>query len=176
MMQVKIEIRKETETDFSEVYEINTMAFGQDNEARLVGLLRHSSAFIPGLSLVAAIDYKVIGHILFTKINIQNDEGNIYHSLALAPIAVLPQYQKRQVGSQLISYGLIKAKELGHKSVIVLGHEHYYPKFGFVAAEKWKIKAPFDVPVNVFMGIELVKDGLNGVTGTVQYPKEFQMV
>ena len=68
------------------------------------------------------------------------------------------------------------AKELGFKSIIVLGHEHYYPKFGFEPAEKWNIKAPFEVPSNVFMAIELVPDGLKNITGIVNYAKEFETV
>jgi predicted N-acetyltransferase YhbS len=65
---------------------------------------------------------------------------------------------------------------LGYQSVIVLGHEDYYPKFGFEPAEKWNIKAPFDVPSNVFMAIELVKGSLENISGTVIYPKEFETV
>lgn len=169
-------IRKESASDHPKVYELNKIAFGQDNEAKLVDLLRNSDSFIPELSLVVALGNKIVGHILFTKIRIKSDDDKEFDSLALAPMAVKPEFQKQGIGAKLIQTGLLKAKELGHKSVIVLGHEHYYPKFGFVPAKKWKIKAPFDVPENVFMGIELVADGLKNVTGTVQYPKEFELV
>ena len=91
-------------------------------------------------------------------------------------MAVRPEFQKSGIGGQLIQQGLKVAEELGFKSVIVLGHEHYYPKFGFEPADKWNIKAPFDVPSNVFMAIELVKDGLKNISGTVIYPKEFETV
>lgn len=57
--------------------------------------------------------------------------------------------------------------------MIVLGHEHYYPRFGFVPASRWHIKAPFEVPDNVFMAIELAEGSLAGVEGTVVYAKEF---
>ncbi len=90
-------------------------------------------------------------------------------------MAVRHDLQKMGIGGKLIRYGLKKAKELGHKTVIVLGHEKYYPKFGFIPTEKWKIKAPFDVPANVFMGIELEENGLAGITGTVHYAKEFEI-
>ena len=176
MINKKIEIRKEIESDYADVYELNKAAFGQESESKLVELLRKSNAFIPELSLVAVINNKIVGHILFTKIIIKDDSGNEFESLALAPMAVKPELQKKGIGGKLIRYGLNKARELGYKSVIVLGHEHYYPKFGFVPAEKWKIKAPFDVPKNVFMGIELVENGLTGVTGTVHYPEEFEMI
>lgn len=91
-------------------------------------------------------------------------------------MAVRPELQKIGIGRQLIRHGLKTAKELEFKSVIVLGHEHYYPKFGFEPAEKWDIKAPFDVPSNAFMAIELAKDGLKNISGTVIYPKEFDFV
>jgi len=167
-------IRSEKTADFPAIQALNKVAFGQENEARLVNLLRQSDTFIPALSLVAMMDDIIVGHILFTKIKIKDEQENVFESLALAPMAVQPALQKQGIGEQLIRYGLKKAKALGYQSVIVLGHEHYYPKFGFVPAEKWQIKAPFDVPSNVFMALELVKDGLKGISGTVEYPKEFE--
>jgi predicted N-acetyltransferase YhbS len=71
---------------------------------------------------------------------------------------------------------LQSAWQLGFKSVIVLGHEHYYPKFSFLPAENLNIKAPFNVHSNVFMAIELMKGGLENVSGIVEYPKEFLTV
>lgn len=173
---MEIEIRQETEADFAEISELNQSAFNQETEARLVELLRNSNAFIPTLSLVARMDNKLVGHILFTKIKIKDDKGQVFESLALAPMAVAPALQKQGIGGQLVRFGLHKAKETGYKSVIVVGHEHYYPKFGFLPAVKWNIHAPFELPENVFMAIELVEGGLKDVTGTVEYPKEFELV
>jgi putative acetyltransferase len=169
------EIREEHKQDHEAVYTVNELAFKHANEARLVDALRKSAAFIPALSLVAVADQTICGHLLFTKILIKNDSAT-YESLALAPVAVLPEYQQKGVGSALIRAGLQKAKELAYDSVIVLGHEHYYPKFGFEPAEKWQIKAPFDVPSNVFMALELKPGALEKVSGTVEYAKEFESV
>ena len=170
-------IRRETKDDFREVFEVNHIAFGQDNEAKLVDALRNNvTAFVPELSIVATNNNKIVGHILFTKIKIKDDKGNLNESLGLAPMAVRPEFQKSGIGRQLMRKGFEVAKELGFKSVIVFGHEHYYPKFGFQPADKWNIKAPFDVPSNVFMAIELVTDGLKNISGAVVYPKEFETV
>ncbi len=170
---MEVKIRQENKEDIKEVYEINSVAFGQEDEAKLVDLLRDSDTFVPELSLVALIDEKIVGHILFTKIKIVDQRQNEFGSLALAPLAVIPELQKKGIGGKLIRAGLDKAKELYFKSVIVLGHKHYYPKFGFVPTSKWNIKSPFDVSTEAFMAIELIEDGLKDVCGTVKYPKEF---
>ena len=176
-MKEQVSLRQETQTDYSYVFEINCIAFGRKSEANLVAALRNNpTVFVPELSIVATENDKIVGHILLTKLGIRDKKGNLHKSLGLAPMAVLPEYQKRGIGTQLIKQGLSVAKKLGFKSVIVLGHEHYYPKFGFEPAKKWNIKAPFEVPSNVFMAIELVVDGLKDVSGTVVYPEEFESV
>lgn len=93
--------------------------------------------------------------------------------MALAPLSVHQNYQGKGIGKQLVTCGLKKAKDLGYKSVIVLGHENYYSKFGFLPAINWNIQSPFNVPNNVFKAIELVPDGLKNVSGIVTYPKIF---
>lgn len=168
-----IVIREENNKDFNEVYEVIKLAFmnaehTDHNEHNLVNKLRGSEAFVKELSLVAEDNDKIVGHIILTKIKIGNSE-----SLALAPLAVLPSYQKNGIGSKLIIESHKRAKELGYSSVIVLGHSEYYPRFGYEPASKWEIKAPFEVPDENFMAIELVKDGLEDVSGIVNYAKEF---
>ncbi len=176
-MTEQISLRKEQKADYHQVYELNTAAFGQEDEAKLVDALRKNvTAFVPELSIVATINDSIVGHILFTKITIESENGQRYASLSLAPMAAEPGLQKRGIGGMLIRGGFEAAKKLGFESVIVLGHEHYYPKFGFEPAEKWNIKAPFDVPSNAFMAIELVPGGLSSVSGTVKYPEEFGSV
>jgi putative acetyltransferase len=170
---MNVVIRQETDSDFAAVIDVNRQAFGRDDEARLVERLRKSRTFIQELSLVADLNRQIVGHILFTKIVIRSGDGNEYPSLALAPMAVLPRCQKQGIGGKLVQHGLKRAIELGHRSVIVLGHEQYYPAFGFEPASRWNISCPYDVPDNVFMAMELSEDGLKGVTGTVKYPDDF---
>lgn len=174
---MKVYIRQENKDDFSEVYEVNKLAFGRGNEARLVELLRKTTAFIPELSLAAVLDNKIAGYILFTKIQIVSGSKGITESLALAPMAVRPEFQNNGIGGQLIKHGLEKAKELQYKSVIVSGHKNYYPKFGFEPAMKWNIKSSFNISgKGNFMGIELIADALKNANGLVKYPEAFEMV
>lgn len=172
-----LNIRKETTVDHKAVFSLITKAFSalehsDHKEQFLVERLRNSTAFIPELSLVAEINNRIVGYILLTKISIKNDSGE-WPSLALAPVAVDPDFQGRGVGAKLISAAHGIATELGHKSVILLGHAEYYPKFGYVPTVNFGISLPFEVPAENCMGVELVPKGLEGVTGTVEYAPEF---
>lgn len=172
-----IKIRQEKEKDYKLSETVVERAFKNDEytdhrEHFLVAKLRKSDVFVPELSLVAELDGEIVGHIMLTKLLIENEE-NKYNSLALAPVSVLPEHQNKGIGIELISESLKIAKEIGFKSVIVLGHDKYYPRFGFKPASVWGIKAPFEVPDGVFMALELEVKGLEGVTGTVVYSKEF---
>jgi predicted N-acetyltransferase YhbS len=170
---MNIVIRQEQEKDIDAVYQVvktafATMELADGDEQDLVNRLRKSAAFIPELSLVAEYEGKIIGHILFTKMKIGD-----HPSLALAPVAVLPEYQKQGAGGELIREGHRIAKELGYRSVIVVGHPDYYPRFGYHLASQWKITAPFEVPDEAFMALELVEGGLTGVSGMIAYAPEF---
>lgn len=165
-------IRKEKNTDFEEVYKIIKTAFetaehSDGNEQDLVVSLRESKSFISELSLVAECDGKIVGHISFTKVHIGDKE-----ELALAPLSVLPKYQRQGIGRALINEGHKIAKELGFKYSIVLGDENYYPRLGYIPANKYGIKAPFDVPSANFMAFK-VCDNVNSIKGVVKYADEF---
>ncbi len=166
-------IRPETEKDYAKITQVNDLAFGQKNEGLLVEKLRQTENYIPKLSLVAELNKEVIGHILFYPVTVHSC-GSTYSTLSLGPMAVIPAYQRKGVGRQLVFEGLEAAKALGHESVIVIGHPDYYPRFGFRLASKWDIQSPFEVPVEVFLALELVEGALRGKRGTVEYPKEFE--
>ncbi|MCQ6532932.1 GNAT family N-acetyltransferase [Bacillus mycoides] len=171
-----VTIRQEQKNDYSKTEEVVKQAFSNEEfsdkkEHELVSRIRKYDAFIPELSLVA-VDEGIVGHILLSKITIEQD-GTSVESLALAPVSVAPSHQKKGIGGKLIKAALEKAEELGYGSVAVLGHPEYYPKFGFKKASDWNIKAPFEVPDEVFMVIELGENALQGVEGIVQYSSAF---
>lgn len=174
---MKLNIRKENPEDFEMVFNLIKEAFKDEQmsdhrEQLLVERLRKSTAFVPELSMVAEIDDTIVGHILLSKVKIKNKNSE-FDSLALAPVSVHPDYQRKGIRGMLIKAAHQRAKELRHKSIILLGHKEYYPRFGYIQADKFDIDLPFEVPKENCMAIELVENGLKGTTGIVQYPKEF---
>lgn len=171
-------IRKEEIKDYDDVFKLIENAFKDEEfsdhqEQFLVERLRKSESFIPELSLVAEIDNQIVGYILLTKIKIINVNFEETISLALAPVAVLKKYQGKGIGGKLIVKAHKIAKDLNFNSVILLGHENYYPKFGYEMSNKYGIKLPFDVPDENCMLIELTENALKNINGIVEYPKEF---
>ena len=169
-------IRQETEKDYKLTESVVEEAFkdaeyADHDEHLLVQRLRQGKAFIPELSIVAEIENEIVGHILFTRMLISGSDE--FESLSLAPLSVLPEYQRQGIGSELMRKGLTIAKGLGFESVIVVGHKDYYPKFGFEKASKWGIKSNFEVPDEAFMAIELKKNSLSGKSGVIKFAEEF---
>lgn len=107
-------LRQETKSDYKATEEVILKAFANldisdKDEHILVQKLRISISFIPELSLLAVVDNLIVGHILFTRATILGME--IYETLALAPLSVLPEYQNKGIGTKLIQAGLQKQKQ-----------------------------------------------------------------
>jgi putative acetyltransferase len=169
---MEVAIRSENEKDYNVIREVNNIAFQGNIEGALIDKLRALPKFIHELSLAAEIDSKIIGHILFYPIIIKDDDKE-YTTLALAPMSVLPEYQKEGIGSKLILEGFKKALELGFESILVLGHPKYYTKFGFIKAEEFNIIPPYDDWKSAFFVKELKENALKGIKGKAVYPKEY---
>jgi putative acetyltransferase len=166
-----ISVRIEQSGDADGVRETNELAFGESLEARLVDALRGCDGY---LSLVATLDNRVVGHILFTPVTI---EPPVDRPIAgLAPMAVRPDHQRSGIGSQLIRAGLEECRRIGYSAVVVLGHPEYYPKFGFVPAHTFGLTCEFPSPPEAFMAVELVSGSLPRRPGLVKYRREFATV
>lgn len=164
-----IEIRREAEADYPEVFQVNLLAFGGDAESRLIEKLRAR----PHISLVAVDNGRVIGHIFFGGIFIESPDGSVSDTTGLAPMAVLPEYQNQGIGSMLVRAGLDACREEGHAAVFVLGHANYYPRFGFEVAAEKGFTCQFEVPDEHFMVLELTENALAGKRRKITYPAEF---
>jgi putative acetyltransferase len=165
-------IREELPGDIAAIHRINTAAFDTETEANLVDALREQKAVV--VSLVAEEQGELVGHILFSPVTLSPDSS--IKVAGLAPMAVLPARQNRGIGSALVREGIARCRQLGHEAIVVLGHPHYYPRFGFVPSVKYGIRSEYDVPEEVFMVLELKPEALKDVTGVVRFHPAFAMV
>ncbi len=166
-----IEIREETNGARDEVRMVNDQAFGQPDEGRIIDKIRESCKEV--ISLVAVSNNKVVGHIFFSPVTIEFKDRTIT-GMGLGPMAVLPDFQNQGIGTLLVREGIRRIKETACPFIIVLGHEDYYPRFGFERASKYGLEPQWEgVPDNAFMVMILNGSGMNAVEGVVKYRDEF---
>jgi putative acetyltransferase len=166
-----LSIRSETPEDREAIYHINEAAFGQKKEPELVEKLRNRDALI--ISLVAVSDGQTVGNITFSAVTVKSESSD-FQAISLSTMAVLPEYQRRGIGSQLVKAGLEECRLIGQEIVVVVGHPEYYPRFGFVQARTKGLDCEFKVPDEAWMLCELRDGALAVRRGTVFYQPEFR--
>ena len=130
-MKDKVLVRSETSADVSAIAEVTaaafkTLAISGHTEQFIIAALRAAKALT--VSLVAEVDGRVVGHIAFSPVTISDGSPNWY---GLGPVSVLPECQRRGIGSTLIQEGIARLKDLGARGCCLVGHPDYYRKFGF---------------------------------------------
>lgn len=165
-MNIRCEIRSDDEA----IAEVNRLAFSGETEVKIIEAIRESEFYIPELALIAEINNLVVGHIILSYIHLIGDDT--LQVLALAPLAVHPQFQKQGIGSELVKEALAKAENKQEALVIVLGHPNFYRRFGFEPSVNYGIASPFPVPQEVFM-VKPLKNYQNNYRGKVVYPPAF---
>lgn len=154
MNELHVRIRGEKPGDESVIRDLTERAFegsefGHNGEAGLVEKLRSQNAAT--ISLVAEVSDQIVGHILFSPATIDLKD-HCSKGLGLAPVSVLPEFQRRGIGAKLVERGLEVAAPSDCEFVIVLGHPEYYPKFGFATASASNVGCEFEgVPDEAFM-------------------------
>lgn len=166
---MKITIRRESPTDFASVRNLHREAFKSEVEGMLVDELRECDKRC--ISLIAEDGGLVVGHVLFSSVTIRTDAKSI-RVQSLAPMAVLPVWQRKGIGSQLVQAGLDECRRQGETIVLVLGHPDFYPRFGFSATLAAPLESPFGSGP-AWMALELVPGALSEIVGRVQYPPPF---
>ncbi len=166
---MNLTIRPERDDDLAAIRRVNQLAFGGEAEADLVDALRVGG--YADVSLVADVDGRVVGHILFSRITVTTEAGTV-PALSLAPMAVLPDRQRQGIGKELVRAGLTVCREKGHDLVLVLGHPNYYPSFGFSPKLAREIESPFGGG-EAWMGLRLNATVSEPIRGTVVFSPPF---
>ncbi len=170
MNDASVQVRRERAGDEAAIAHVNEAAFGQVDEARIVDAVRRAGH--SAISLVAVDDAAIVGHILFTPVVLEPPEA-APAIMGLGPMAVLPERQRRGVGSRLVESGLRECARAGCQAVVVIGHPGFYPRFGFRPARAYGLRSEYTVPDEVFMVAELVPGALSSHGGLVRYVPEF---
>jgi putative acetyltransferase len=177
MKPAPVLIRPEIPGDHPLIADLVTTAFktvaeSSGTEAGLVERLRQRPEHVPEYALVATAGNDLVGYVLLAPITLTTARET-HRVLILAPVAVLPAWQRRGIGSQLIDAVLDLARARQERAVIVVGHADYYPRFGFRRASTWGLTVAFPVPDENFMAMPLQAGGLDDCAGQVIFPPEF---
>lgn len=179
-MKTNFTIRQEESKDFFTVENLVREAFwnvyqpGCD-EHFIVNQYRDNPDFIKELSLVLELDNKIIGYIMFSKAQIDCDNGTKLDVVTFGPLAIHPDFQRKGFGKILVDYSLEKAKDLGYTCVFICGNGEFYGKCGFVPATTKGIRYADDPEGEAlyFLCKELKENFLKDVYGIYHDPKGY---
>jgi putative acetyltransferase len=171
-------IRPERPVDEADIQALNEAAFGGLVEAGLVERLRASDAFIPELSMVAVDDAdRIVGHVMISWVDLVDDEaGTTRRVLSLAPLAVLPEFQRRGIGAALTEAGIAVAESRGEPLMVLVGHPWYYPRFGFEPARQYGLEPPVPIRREEVWMVRRLSAWNDSIRGRIVYPAAFDGV
>jgi len=167
---MNIIIRPEEKRDYDEVEKLTREAFwdiykpGCD-EHLLAHKLRKTTAFIPELDFVAEFNGRIVGNIMYSKAKVIDENASGHEVITFGPVSVLPEMQKRSIGSKLIEHTKRLAAKLGYRGIFIYGNPAYYHRFGFQNAERFGISTSEGSNFDEFMALELYPGALEGISG-----------
>ncbi len=166
-MEGRVRIVEASETDHADVLLVESLAFAEEDVASLVRDLLADPSARPLLSLLARDGERAVGHIMFTAARLEGASPELAVSI-LAPLAVVPDAQRKGIGGRLIEEGVRRLGESGVELVFVLGHPDYYPRHGFEPASGHGLAAPYPIEPDAAWMVRALRPGIIGsVRGTV---------
>lgn len=163
-----MQIKQTTDADLNDIMLVEREAFNKDKEAELTKDMLFDPTAQPLTSLLAYVDGQPAGHVLFTTAHLTSNP-DVKVSI-LAPLAVVPKFQRQGVGAALIKKGLELLQQSGVELVFVLGHPTYYPRSGFSSAGRFGFEAFYPIPekdADAWMVQQLRQGIIGSVSGKV---------
>ncbi len=141
---MEITLRREMASDYRRVEEVTREAFWNlyvpaCSEHYMVHVLRDHPDFIPDLDYVALVDNQIVGHIMYTKSRVIDETGQAIETLSFGPVSVVPEYQRKGIGSALIRHTVQQARAQGCRAIIIFGSPSNYCKHGFKSCRDYNL-------------------------------------
>jgi len=167
---MRISIQPTTKEDFPLTENITREAFWNLYrpgcvEHLILHNLRNSTSYCIGLDLVALVEKEIVGHIITTKAKVIDVHHKEHEILCVGPLSVLPGFQKKGIGTELMKHSIQGAKELGFSGMILFGNPDYYHRFGFRNAQDYSITTKEGQNFEPFMALELQANELSSIKG-----------
>ena len=135
--------------------------------------LRESNSYVEELDLIAIYEGEIIGHVISTKAHVIDTENKEHEVLCVGPIAILPDFQNKGIGTKLLDFSISVAGKLGYKGMILFGNPDYYHRFGFRNAQEFGITTKEGLNFEPFMVLELQENGMEEINGKFYEAKAF---
>jgi predicted N-acetyltransferase YhbS len=168
----KLIVRGEKETDYDEIYRINTAAYERNSEAELINTIRSTKSYEFGFSLVAVKEDIIMGHAFLSR-GLITHRNKKQKCLILISCAVPKENQKQGIGTALILEAIERAQEVGFNTIISICEPNFIGKFGFAVPNNYKLKTSFNAPEERVLIKELVNNPIKFHTVNVLFPIEY---
>jgi putative acetyltransferase len=129
---VGVLIRTERAADHAAVADVVRRAFVDEPQVvGMVSAIRESSRSRSGLAFVARVEGEIVGFVMCSGTDLVDDDGTIRDVLTLTPLAVVPEFQRRGIGSALVGAAIREADRRHEPLVVLEGSPRYYARLGF---------------------------------------------
>lgn len=177
---MNISIRLENQNDFRNVENMTREAFWNVYrpgcvEHFITHKIRNVSGFIQELDFVACDGDIVVGNIIYSKAKVVNENNEEFEVLCMGPLAVLPPYQGKGIGTLLMEHSIKAVRALSFNAIFIFGSPNFYHRFGFKNAKEYNIQTSWGANLEAFMALELYVGSLKGISGKYYEDSVFEI-
>ncbi len=168
-MTEKLEIRDSAPGDLRAIESLYPEVFPDEDLLPLVRDLLQDTTVTT--SIVGVIDSRIVGHVIFTKCGVDEKQTNV---ALLGPLVVVPAWQGKGIGSEIVRAGLRQLEDRDVRVVCVLGDPAFYSRLGFLPGSS--IGPPYRLPPewDGAWQSQKIGDMAQPCSGTLSVPKQWR--